>query len=186
MNRAIQLELELDDRRLVSAAQNTEETLTRMATQSSVGVRKLENAFQDMSLTALGVQGPIARIGDALLEFVPGGLVGAGVVAGLAAIIFAFKNLEEQKQKLEEATTKLRTATDNETTAFIRLKDGIEAATKAQLELDITIAKNKLQEATDAAAKLEKQIRQNAAATATYTNDMGAACLLYTSDAADE
>ncbi len=77
------------------------------ANASAIGVRKLENTFQDLGIQALGVTGPIARLGDALLEFVPGGLKGAAIIGTIGAIALVFKSYGDAAKKTEEINMKL-------------------------------------------------------------------------------
>jgi hypothetical protein len=77
------------------------------ANASSVGIRKLENTFQDLGIQALGVTGPVARLGDALLEFVPGGAKGAAVIGGIGALVLIFKSFGDAAEKTKEINEKL-------------------------------------------------------------------------------
>lgn len=139
---SIQLDLFLDATQVEQASKQTENTIKSMANGSSVGIRKLENAFQDMGISAFGVSGPLARIGDALMEFVPGGLYGAGVVAGIGGIIYAFKRQEEKQKELAEAQVGSKKSLEDLRLSYIRLKDGVEAYNIALLQSTEITAKN--------------------------------------------
>lgn len=139
------------------------------ANASSIGIRKLENTFQDMGIQALGVTGPVARLGDALLEFVPGGAVGAGVIGGIGAMILALKHFVDEQKKVKEATADLAIKITDQNISYIKLTEGIDAATKAQLNFNIAIAQGKIKEATADLAKLEEDMRRRAAARSTMS-----------------
>jgi hypothetical protein len=158
----IQLDLFLDATQVEQASKQTEATLKSMANNSSVGIRKLENAFQDMGISAFGVTGPIARIGDALMEFVPGGIVGAGVVAGVGGIIYAFNRQKQIQKDLEEAQAGSKKSLESLRLEYIRLKEGVEAYNIALLQSTETTAKSTSASALSALTKYFDTVDQKA------------------------
>lgn len=125
----------------------------KVAVETNRGAQnKLEGALKNTATSALGLQGNIGRLSQSLLAFGPGGLVGGAVTAGLAAIIFAFKQKKEQQEEAITTGASLATSLENQRLAYIRLKEGVEA-------YNIALAKSNIQAAEgirdDAKIKLE-------------------------------
>jgi hypothetical protein len=62
---------------------------------NSKGIRKLENSFEGVALQATQLDGNLGKLADGLVEFAPGGFVGLAVIAGVAAIIKYFQDLDK-------------------------------------------------------------------------------------------
>ena len=159
---------------LRKALADAQSAIEGFAARSPQGVRKLDNAFKDLSLQSFGATGNIARLGDALLEFVPGGLITAGVVAGIGGIVMITKHYEQQQKEAKESSDNLRDALEDQRLAYVRLKDGVDAYNQALLDANITKATTRLQEARTAVSDLNKEI-EDQAATQLQFSEFGAA-----------
>lgn len=112
------------------------------------GINKLDNSLRGLGAQAAQLPGPMGRLFDSLIEFAPGGLIGAGVVAGVGGIVMA---LDHQKKKQEELA---KLQTDNKKTledvrlSYVRLTEGVEAYNQALLQSTVAIARNELTAAT--------------------------------------
>lgn len=69
------------------------------------GINKLDNSLRGLGAQAASLPGPLGRVADALVEFAPGGLVGAAYIAGIGAMILIGKSYYdslERTKKLNE------------------------------------------------------------------------------------
>jgi len=142
---------------LQAAIANAKSAIDAFAASSPQGIRKLDNAFKDLSLQSLGVTGNIARLGDALLEFVPGGIVTAGAVAGISALIIARNKEKETNENNIASISKLKEAMMDLGVAQRALSLGTQQSTLDALNNDLDKAKNKANEAEEALTKLNKE-----------------------------
>src|SRR3990167_5303685 len=74
-----------------------------IATGSS---RRLNNALRGIGVAAAGLPGPIGRVMNQLLNFAPGGVVGAAVIGGLGAIALMWVKVREEAKKAAEEEQK--------------------------------------------------------------------------------
>src|SRR3990167_305532 len=74
-----------------------------IATGSS---RRLNNALRGIGVAAAGLPGPIGRVMNQLLNFAPGGVVGAAVIGGLGAIALMWVKVREEAKKAAEEQQK--------------------------------------------------------------------------------
>ena len=92
----------------LNAAQNG---INGMSNGARPGLRRLETAFLAIGVRAAGIQGPIGSLSRQLLQFAGGGLVTAGVIAGVGAMALAWQKLTEKtkdlKQQADEAAKSL-------------------------------------------------------------------------------
>lgn len=65
---------------------------------NSRGIRKLENGFENVAIQATRLDGNLGMLADGLIEFAPGGFVGLAAIAGIAAIIKYFQDLDKQTE----------------------------------------------------------------------------------------
>jgi hypothetical protein len=75
----------------------TAQAIQRVNTVSAVsgthGLGRLQNAMMGVSVAAAGLPGPLGRVASALGMFTVGGGITVAIIAGIAAIAFAFKKL---------------------------------------------------------------------------------------------
>lgn len=121
---------------------------------SGAGLNKLDNAFKGLGEQALQLPGPLGRIADALLDFAPGGLVGAGVIAGLGSIALAFSAAKKAQEDGEKAVGDLTKSLLDYEVALIRVAKGEEAAAKRKLEGALALATEEAKKAREELNKL--------------------------------
>ncbi len=100
-------------RQQMGAAQKTLGGFRASTLQILDPLEKAKRPLTELAREALGVRGPIARLGEKLLEFgVGGGIVGL-VAAGVALVGYAFESMREKAKKAKEEAdatfTKLQT-----------------------------------------------------------------------------
>lgn len=66
---------------------------------NSKGIRKLENSFENVAIQATRLDGNLGMLADALIEFAPGGFVGLAAIAGIAALIKYFQDLDTAQKE---------------------------------------------------------------------------------------
>lgn len=86
---------------------NTLERMKVSVESNRAGMNKLDNALKDVAQNALALPGPLGRLSDAFLEFAPGGIAGAGMIAGIGAIILITKSYFDAAKQSEDITKKL-------------------------------------------------------------------------------
>lgn len=135
----------------------------KVAVETNRGAQnKLEGALKNTAASAAGLQGNIGRLAQSLLAFGPGGLVGGAVTAGIAAIIFAFKQKKEQQEQAIASSASLATALENQRLAYIKLTEGVEAYNKALIQSNLGAAKTALDTANANIVLHEQEMRQRA------------------------
>lgn len=91
------------------AVKNTERainTSAQSATRSAQGFNKLRGNLTSLAVASGALPGPLGRLASTLSGFALGGAVTAGVLAGLAAMGFAWKKLTEDVRTAEEANAR--------------------------------------------------------------------------------
>lgn len=142
---------------LQAALSAAKSAVDEFASKSPQGIRKLDNAFKDLSLQSLGVSGNIARLGDALLEFIPGGIITAGVVAGVGGVILATKKQQEAHENAVKAADNLRLSLMDLTIAQRSLNQTTEQSTLDVLNNDLEKARIEAGKAEEELVKLNKE-----------------------------
>ena len=83
--------------------------LTKFGATTSVvtgSTRRLDNALRGIGVAAAGLPGPIGRVMNQLLNFAPGGVIGAAVIGGLGAIALMWVKVREEAKKAAEEQQK--------------------------------------------------------------------------------
>jgi hypothetical protein len=82
------------------------------AEKAHLGLGKLERGLGSLAARSLGVEGPMAKIGEAILGFGIEGPLMVGALAGTAALGFAFEKMAEEGRKAADELVKAREHAD--------------------------------------------------------------------------
>ncbi len=152
---AIALKTRADERSIAvtyQAAQALERQRTA-AGGTTAGIGRLNQSLQTVAFSLAGIPGPVGRVAASLGTLAIGGVVTAGVVAGIAAIGFVISKLREEAERarkpMEELHARARALED----AF-REKQGL------QLASDLANATQKARELEPEIDKLRKKVAE--------------------------
>lgn len=106
---------------------------TRTFNSAGPGVAKLQNAFGNLAVAAAGIPGPVGRVASTLGQFAIGGAVTVAVLAGIAALTFAWRKFREEAVRAEEAMKKVREGALSGTEAAMRARLAIYQQREANL-----------------------------------------------------
>lgn len=170
--------LSADPSGVVTGTRQASRALTGFAnTTTSVNssMNKLQGGFVALAQQATGTNPAIARLGSVLAEMAVGGPVVVGVLAGLTAVVFAYRKLSENAREAREENQKL----------IDGLVDGAKKAVAASLpalrarqallqaQLDEAVAARKKGDILRSAGREERQalVEQLSAALAQAKNE---------------
>lgn len=115
---------------------------------NKAGFNKLDNALKDSAANMAGLQGTAGRLADALLEFTPGGIIGAGVIAGIGLLAANFISNKKAQEENEVATNKFIDALQKLESARNKLNLSATEAAFKDLETESENVTKKFDEVT--------------------------------------